>query len=109
MYVVMQTSVCLSVCDQTVCMSGFTDTHTLGCFHVHLIKTFLAPADTPVPDNEIEKEENESSSQAQTPAEDSSVRVLHCLIRLSPLVVFFLERVFLSHCLPSLCSGAQAH
>ncbi|XP_051243758.1 SH3 and cysteine-rich domain-containing protein 2-like isoform X1 [Dicentrarchus labrax] len=31
--------------------------------------------DTPVPDTEIEKEEDESSGQAQTPAEESSVKV----------------------------------
>ncbi|XP_026224278.1 SH3 and cysteine-rich domain-containing protein 2-like isoform X1 [Anabas testudineus] len=31
--------------------------------------------DTPVPDTEIEKEEDESSSQAQTPAEESGVKV----------------------------------
>ncbi|XP_045897767.1 SH3 and cysteine-rich domain-containing protein 2-like [Micropterus dolomieu] len=36
---------------------------------------FSPSLDDPVPDTEIEKEEDESISQAQTPAEDSSVKV----------------------------------
>lgn len=46
-----------------------------ACVWAHSKKDFLPPPDTAVPNAEIEKEEDESSSQAQTPAEESSVTV----------------------------------
>ncbi|XP_019114291.1 SH3 and cysteine-rich domain-containing protein 2 isoform X2 [Larimichthys crocea] len=40
-----------------------------------VVKEVQPSQDTPVPDTEIEKEEEESSGQVQTPAEDNSVKV----------------------------------
>lgn len=47
------------------------------CRFIHVCTFFqvLQPPDAAVPNTEIEKEEEESSSQAQTPAEESGVKV----------------------------------
>lgn len=55
--------------------------------------------DIPVPDTEIEKEEDESSSQAQTPAEESGVKVLLCWIRLCKLSPLLFSSSIMYFCL----------
>lgn len=111
-----------------LCLPVHVCERDLLCLFVYIcLKTYVwahskndlsPPPDTAVPNAEIEKEEDESSGQAQTPAEESSVKVppvfkpptpradCHPLL-VSSLIVYFCLTT--SPPCDSLCPGAQAH
>lgn len=79
----MFTSACLSVCERDLlCLlvKNMTSLIAYVLVHASLVpseKIFIPLPETPetVPDVEAEKEEDESSCQAPTPAEDNNVKV----------------------------------
>lgn len=79
---------------------------------VYLLRTFLTATRYPCPwhrDREGGRWEQQSSSDSCRGEWCEGTALFNPPVQTVTPVVFFLEHVFLSHYLPSLCPGAQAH